>query len=124
VPIKKILAGQKTSPEKLHRARQMRRQMTHAETALWDELRRNSLGVHFRRQQIISGFIVDFYCHAAALVIEVDGEVHASPSQKADDTSRDQVLKDLGLRVARFKNVDVAARLPWVLSRIKSLLAG
>ncbi len=50
--------------------------MTHAETILWNEIRANKLGVHFRRHQVIAGFIVDFYCHAANLVIEVDGEIH------------------------------------------------
>ena len=50
--------------------------MTPAEKILWEELRANKLGVHFRRQQVISGFIVDFYCHKAALVLEVDGDVH------------------------------------------------
>lgn len=48
--------------------------MTPAEKALWEELRANKLGVHFRRQQVVQGFIVDFYCHQAALVIEVDGD--------------------------------------------------
>ena len=47
--------------------------MTPAEKILWNELRANKLGVHFRRQQVIAGFIVDFYCHKSALVIEVDG---------------------------------------------------
>jgi very-short-patch-repair endonuclease len=50
--------------------------MTPAERILWQELRGNKLGAHFRRQQIIAGFIVDFYCHKVALVIEVDGDVH------------------------------------------------
>jgi very-short-patch-repair endonuclease len=50
--------------------------MTPAEKILWQELRVNKLGVHFRRQQVIAGFIVDFYCHKAALVIEVDGDIH------------------------------------------------
>ncbi|MHB8778456.1 MAG: endonuclease domain-containing protein [Anaerolineales bacterium] len=50
-----------------------RRDMTPAEKILWQELRANKLGVHFRRQQVITGFIVDFYCHKAGLVIELDG---------------------------------------------------
>ncbi len=51
-------------------------EMTPAEKILWEELRANKLGVHFRRQQVIQGFIVDFYCHQAGLVVEVDGDVH------------------------------------------------
>ena len=50
--------------------------MTPAEKILWQELRANKPGFHFRRQQVIAGFIVDFYCHKAALVVEVDGDIH------------------------------------------------
>ena len=57
--------------------------MTPAEKILWNELRANKLGVHFRRQQVIAGFIVDFYCHKAGLVVEVDGDIH--DLQKEED---------------------------------------
>jgi very-short-patch-repair endonuclease len=51
--------------------------MTAEERLLWEALRRNTIdGLHFRRQQVIAGFIVDFYCHSAALAIEVDGAFH------------------------------------------------
>ena len=52
--------------------------MTPAEKtrSVWQELRGNKLGVHFKRQQVIAGFIVDFYCHQAALFVEVDGDIH------------------------------------------------
>jgi len=56
------------------------------------------LGVHFRRQQVIAGFIVDFYCHKAALVIEVDGNVH--DLQQEEDTRREKVLSEMGLWIA------------------------
>jgi very-short-patch-repair endonuclease len=76
MPVKNIIPGQWVTKEKLQRARELRREMTPAEKLLWHELRANKLGVHFRRQKIIAGFIVDFYCHKAALVIEVDGAIH------------------------------------------------
>jgi len=60
------------------------------------ELWAKKLGVHFRRQQVIAGFIVDFYCHKAALVIEVDGDIH--DLQQEEDTRREKVLSELGLR--------------------------
>ena len=72
--------------------------MTPAEKTLWEELRANKLGVHFRRQQVIQGFIVDFYCHKSALVIEVDGDVH--DLQKEEDERRERVLSEMGLRIA------------------------
>src|SRR5258707_1243130 len=53
------------------------RKMTPAERRLWKALRRNALdGLHFRRQQVIEGYIADFYCDAAKLAIELDGAVH------------------------------------------------
>ncbi|MDP1545983.1 MAG: endonuclease domain-containing protein [Anaerolineales bacterium] len=79
-------------------ARLRLRKKTSAEKILWQELRANKLGVHFRRQQIIAGFIVDFYCHKAALVIEVDGDIH--DLQQEEDARREKVLKQMGLRIA------------------------
>jgi len=82
MPIFKIVVGQKIDPIKAHRAKELRRHMTPEETALWQALRTNrSGGFHFRRQQVINGFIVDFYCHKASLVVEIDGEIH---EQQAD----------------------------------------
>jgi len=49
---------------------------TPAEKILWQELRANKLRVHFRGQQVIAGLLVDFYCHKAGLVVEVDGDIH------------------------------------------------
>jgi len=85
MPIKNIIPGQTVAKEKLQRAKELRRDMTPAEKILWGKLRGNKLGVHFRRQQIIAGFIVDFYCHKAALVIEVDGDIH--DLQQEEDTA-------------------------------------
>src|ERR1700710_773809 len=85
------------------RARQMRQEMTPAEAILWKCLRTDQLGgLHFRRQQVLEGYIVDFYCHTALLVIEVDGEIHAS--QQDYDGERDAYLTASGMRVLRFSN--------------------
>lgn len=59
-----------------------------------DKLRANKLGVHFRRQQVIQGFIVYFYCHKSALVVEVDGDVH--DYQQEEDARREKVLREMG----------------------------
>jgi very-short-patch-repair endonuclease len=90
MPIKNIVTNQKVTKEKLQRAKELRREMTLAEKFLWDELRANELGVHFRRQQVIKGFIVDFYCHQAGLVIEVDGDIH--DLQQEEDERREKAL--------------------------------
>src|SRR5512142_1292045 len=104
MPIKNIIPGQRVTPEKVQRARELRHEMTPAEKILWQELRGNKLGVHFRRQQVIAGFIVDFYCHKVDLVIELDGSVHDEGTQKENDALRDKALCDLGLKVVRFRN--------------------
>lgn len=122
MPVKNIIPGQFVTKEKLERARELRREMTPAEKILWQELRGNKLGVHFCRQQIIAGFIVDFYCHSASLVIEVDGGIHNDPEQKEYDIERENALREMGLRIFRCKNEDVVKRLSSVLSRIRGLL--
>jgi very-short-patch-repair endonuclease len=120
MPIKYIVAGQKVAQEKLQYAKEPRREMTPAEKILWEELRANKLGVHFRRQQVIAGFIVDFYCHKAALVIEVDGDIH--DLQKDEDVRREKALRELGLMIVRFKNDEVVKSLSAVVGKIKSVL--
>ena len=123
MPIKNIIPGQRVAKEKLGRAREFRRDMTPTEAILWQELRGNKLGVHFRRQQVIAGFIVDFYCHKAGLVIELDGSVHQGVEQKENDTERDKVLSEMGLRIVRFMNEDVIKNSPKILGRIRELVS-
>jgi len=118
MPTKNIIPGQRVTKEKLQRAKELRHDMTPAEKLLWQELRGNKLGVHFRRQQVIAGFIVDFYCHKADLVIELDGSVHEGSEQKVSDAERDKALREMGLRVFRFKNEDVIGNLRGVLEKI------
>jgi very-short-patch-repair endonuclease len=72
------------------------------------------------RGQIIAGFIVDFYCHKAALVIEVDGDIH--DLQQVEDARREKVLQEMGLRVVRFKNDEVVKKLSEVVVKIKELI--
>ena len=120
MPLKNIITEQKVTKEKLQRAKELRRNMTPTEKILWEELRANRLGVHFRRQQVIQGFIVDFYCHLAGLVVEVDGDVH--DLQKEEDERREKVLSEMGLRVVRFGNDEVVGNLLDVAQKIKACL--
>jgi len=70
MPPRNIVIGQKVSPELAQRARELRSNQTPAEQVLWEKLRGNQLnGWHFRRQQIIGGYIVDFYCPRASLAV-------------------------------------------------------
>jgi very-short-patch-repair endonuclease len=116
-----IVRGQRVSAAKVNRARELRQTMTAAEAMLWERLRANRLaGFHIRRQQVIDGFIVDFYCHAAQLVIELDGPVHKD--QREYDAARDEVLARRGLQVVRFSNEAIERSLDDVIEKIKTLL--
>ena len=98
-------------------SRNLRSNMTDAEQLLWSKLRRKQiLGVQFYRQKPVSGFIVDFYCAAANLVIELDGSQHVESEQQIKDIQRDQKLKALGLQVLRFNNNQVLTELDAVMS--------
>ena len=121
MPVKNIIPGQRVTKEKLERAKELRREMTPAEKRLWQQVRAKKLGVRFRRQQIIQGFIVDFYCHKAALVVEVDGDIH--DLQEEEDARREKVLGELGLRIVRFRNDEVVGNLSVVVGEIKELIA-
>ena len=88
------------------RARQLRREMTPQEKHLWyDYLRHYPVKIY--RQRVIGQFIADFYCHAARLVIEIDGAQHYTPDGLARDAERTTLLTQMGLKVLRFKNSDV-----------------
>ena len=118
-----IVIGQKVTSTKLQRAKELRSQMTPEEKILWQHLRANKLNnFHFRRQQIIDGFITDFYCHAARLVIEVDGEIHQQ--QVEYDAERDRILSARGLQLLRIKNEEVRQNLDSVLRRIATACGG
>lgn len=115
-----IVIGQKVNPIKVQRAKELRSQMTEAEKILWHHLRTNKLnGWHFRRQQVIDGFIVYFYCHAAGVIIEVDGLVHLQ--QVEYDARRDQILSLHRLRILRIMNEEVKHNLKEVLARIAAM---
>jgi very-short-patch-repair endonuclease len=99
----KFIRGQHVQPEKLSFARRLRHEMTPPERILWKALRRNAVdGFHFRRQQVIEGFVVDFYCDAARLAIELDGSVHED--QWEHDESRNRAISRHGVRVLRISN--------------------
>jgi very-short-patch-repair endonuclease len=118
---RKIVRGQSVRTEKLALARRLRREMTLAERTLWRALRRNELGgLHFRRQQVIDGFIVDFYCDAAKLAIEVDGGVHRERGEY--DELREKVIARRGVRVIRISNEamrDIEAVIEFIREKVQ-----
>jgi very-short-patch-repair endonuclease len=119
---RKITSGQKVHPDKLAFAKRLRREMTPAERRLWKALRRNGLdGFHFRRQQVIEGYVADFYCDAAKIVIELDGGVHQEQWQY--DESRDEAIGSVGVHVLRISNdamLDVEAVIEHIRQALRS----
>jgi very-short-patch-repair endonuclease len=104
--------------EVVMRARALRREMTLPEGMLWQVLRQRPEGLKFRYQHPIGRCIVDFYCAAARLVIEVDGESHSMGENPERDIRRDHWLRGRGLRVLRFNATDVMRDLRSVVTAI------
>jgi very-short-patch-repair endonuclease len=102
------------------RAKQLRVEMTRAETLLWRYIRAHRIdGLGFRRQAPIKNYIADFVCHSARLVIELDGESHAFLERQRLDARRDAFFASQGYRVLRFLNEDVLSNLEGVVQAIR-----
>jgi len=105
-------------------ARALRRNSTDAERILWSELRDHRLaGAGFRRQVPIENYIADFLCHAARLVIELDGGQHFSDEAEQKDATRSAVIEAKGFHVLRFSNHDVMTNRAGVLETIAAVIA-
>ncbi|WP_166039823.1 DUF559 domain-containing protein [Sphingosinicella sp. YJ22] len=103
-----------TEAELLDRARHMRNNPTEFEKRLWRHLSGNQMGHKFRRQHVIFPYIVDLFCPAKGLAVEVDGETHAHER----DRRRDARLAELGFRTIRVTNDDVRDNMDGVLLAI------
>ena len=102
-------------------ARSLRANMTDAEQFLWQHLRRKQIhGMQFYRQKPLLGFIVDFYCPKARLVVEIDGGQHMEPERITRDRNRDGQLAEIGLHVLRFDNRQVLNEIEGVVEVIGS----
>ena len=100
-------------------AKENRRYMTEAESALWMYLKGNALGHKFLRQHIIGDYIVDFLCRDSSLVIEVDGGYHSERTQQEDDAIRQEWLESIGYKVIRFSNEEVLLNIESIIQIIK-----
>jgi len=103
----------------------MRKEPTTAEELLWQRVRGNGIaGFKFRRQQVIEGFIVDFFCHQAKLVVELDGDVHDTKEQKLKDAQRRVVFEARGLAELRFRNKEIFENTDGVIAAITATVRG
>ena len=100
-------------------ARKLRKDSTFTEILLWNYLKGKQMrGYDFDRQRPIDNFIVDFYCKDLQLAIEVDGESHYANPEK--DKKKDKRLKELGVTVLRFDDLDVRHKLDKVLRALRN----
>ena len=103
------------------RARQNRRNPTRSEQRLWSALRRRQLaGYKFRRQNPLADSVLDFYCPAVKLAVEVDGGVHDCSRQLTVDRARDARLTAMGITVLHFQTFEVMQNLDKVLNLIEN----
>ncbi|MDC9721327.1 MAG: DUF559 domain-containing protein [Urechidicola sp.] len=99
-----------------------KKQTTQAEQIFWEYVKTKKLGYKFRRQHIISDFIVDFVVLSRQLIIEIDGEYHFIKEQKEADALRTEILNDYGFIVIRFTNQEVIGDIDAVLKKIEDTL--
>lgn len=104
------------------RRKELRKNQTKEEDKLWWYLRDKGLGIKFRRQHSIGGYITDFFCKENKLIIEIDGEIHNTKENKEYDEIRDNFLKELGCTILRFKNSEIENDIKNVLEKIKACL--
>lgn len=104
------------------RAEELRKNQTADEKLLWLYLKRNKLGVRFKRQHPIWMYIADFYSHELKLVIEVDGAVHNLKEVMENDIIRQEDIISLGIRVMRFTNLEVRTDIDGVTKKIEAVI--
>jgi very-short-patch-repair endonuclease len=104
-----------------HRAKELRRELTPPEKRLWSALKGKKLGgLSFRTQSPVGRYIADFYCHAARLVVEVDGRTHEG--ERLDhDRARDAWMQEHGIRVVRVQAKELLTNLNGVLRTIQAI---
>ena len=102
-------------------ARSLRSNMTEEERRLWYTFL-SGYPVRFMRQKIIGGYIVDFYCSKAKLVIEIDGSQHYDDSGMLYDGTRTDFLQKQGLKVIRFTNIDINTNFKGVCEYIENIV--
>jgi len=105
------------NPKLKERARELRKNMTEAESKLWHDFLRN-FKYTVLRQKPLDNYIVDFYCAKLKLVIEIDGKIHSLKERREYYEERTSILEGYGLKVLRFTNEDVMNNFTWVCEEI------
>ncbi len=120
-----VMPHRDTDPRLLQFAHELRNRSTDSEQRLWQRLRNRRLGgFKFRRQYPIEGYVVDFICIEAKLVVELDGGQHADEAAIEYDRRRSEAIEAHGFRVIRFWDCDVLRDLDAVEQMIYRELTG
>ena len=106
----------------LNRRRELRNNATPEEVLLWSRLKNSQLGFKFRRQHSVGGYIVDFYCPAKRLVIEIDGSEHFKNENMEYDEVRTKFFDGLNIKTIRFSNFEINTNFNNVLESIQTEL--
>ena len=102
-------------------ARNLRRESTPEEKIVWEALRnRKFMGLKFRRQHVLQGFVVDFYCHSVNLAIEIDGKIHER--QLDYDLIRQNLIEEKATTFIRVTNYDVNHNIEKLYNEIKNFV--
>ncbi len=102
-------------------ARILRNQQTNSEKIVWELIRdRKFMNLKFRRQHVIEGFVLDFYCHEIRLGIEIDGGIHNK--RKDYDRLRQEVIESEGITLLRIKNRDILDCKRSILTKLKEVI--
>ncbi|HEY0044807.1 MAG TPA: DUF559 domain-containing protein [Allosphingosinicella sp.] len=99
-------------------ARALRREMSLPEVLLWQQLRKHDSGHHWRKQHAAGPYSLDFYCHAAKLCVEVDGEAHDRGDRPQRDAARDAWIAAEGIVTLRIPAAEVLGNMEGVLAFI------
>lgn len=109
----------RNDPALKHRRQELRRNQTEAERAFWAQVRNSQLlGIRFFRQYSIGPYILDFYCPAMKLAVEIDGGQHLDAENREYDEARSEYLQTQGIDVIRFWNHEVLQNMRGVLLKL------
>ena len=112
------------NPALKDRRRELRKNQTPAEKIIWEHVRGRRLGGYrFLRQYSVGFYILDFYCPAKKLGIELDGGQHRAKDGSMYDQERTAYLEGFGIKTIRFPNEEIMQNLPSVLNRILTSLS-
>ena len=102
-------------------SRRLRKEQTAAEKIIWEQLRKRKFNnFKFRRQHVIEGFVLDFYCHELKLGIEVDGGIHLR--RKNYDALRQELIEAKGITIIRVSNLEISENKKALLNKLKDVI--